>query len=103
MFAKLAPSFFLKFFSNRADKFAGTIDFQASQTLKNMNYSLAELEILKQENRTLILALAKRDTAIQELSDQLAVKGYIKLSNEILKRHEISLPATVYSAVCCLV
>ncbi len=68
-----------------------------------MNYSLTEFEILKKENRALILALSRQDTVIQELSDQLAVKGYIKLGNEILKKHEISLPAAVHSDVYCLV
>ena len=68
-----------------------------------MQYYPTEIEILKKENKALTLALSKREAAIQELSDQLIVKGYIKLSNEILKRHELLLPAAVHSDVYCLV
>ena len=68
-----------------------------------MNYPQIEIEILKKENRALQRTLSKRDAAIQELSDQLAVKGYFKLSNEILQRHEISASAAAYSNDYCLV
>ena len=67
-----------------------------------MKYSQIELEMLKKENKALMQAISERDALIQELTDQLAVKGYIKLNHEILKRHEISLPAVVHSNAYCL-
>ena len=68
-----------------------------------MKYPQVELEILKKENKALVIALSQRDLLIQELTDQLAVKGHLKFSNEIVQRHEIAQPVPSYSDSYCLV
>lgn len=63
-----------------------------------MKETQTELETLKEENKALAVAISKRDAMIRELTEQLAVKGYPKLSCEILKKYDVSFPTSFRSS-----